>query len=187
VAEEEFEVRGAHEHALDHMAEHKAPLGQAIALFSAVLATLGAIVSLFGGHTQNEALYLKNEAVLLKAQASDQWAYYQSEDLKRHMAELGVALAPDKNPGLTADIAKYKGRAQALRQKAEDLDRRSTIADEESRKALAPHTKLAISMTALQIAIALASITALTGRRWLFWGAGIAALAGVLLGAAAWW
>ncbi len=187
MSEEEFEVKGHHETKLEEMAEGKAPLGQAIALFSAVLATLGAIVSLFGGHTQNEALYLKNEAVLLKAQASDQWAYYQAEDLKRHMAELGVTLSPARNPKLEADIVKYTGRAGTLRAKAEDLDRRSTAADEESRKALAPHTKLAISMTALQIAIALASITALTGRRWLFWGAGISALAGVILGALAWW
>jgi hypothetical protein len=186
VAEEEFEVRGAHETELERMAEGKAPLGQVIALFSAVLATLGAIVSLFGGHTQNEALYLKNEAVLLKARASDEWAYYQAEDLKRHMAELGVAIAP-RNPALASDVGKYAGRARALRRAAEDLDRRSVAADDASRKALAPHTKLAISMTALQIAIALASITALTGRRWLFWGAGVFASAGVILGLLAWW
>lgn len=184
---EEFEVKGAHETELERMAEGKAPLGQAIALFSAVLATLGAIVSLFGGHTQNEALYLKNEAVLLKAQASDAWAYYQAEDLKRHMAELGAMIASPRAPESTADVAKYAARARDLRVKAEALDRRSAIADDESRKALAPHTKLAISMTALQIAIALASITALTGRRWLFWGAGLFAAAGVILGVIAWW
>lgn len=40
--EEEFEVRGAHEEALEHAAEHGIGLGQEIALFSAVLATLGA-------------------------------------------------------------------------------------------------------------------------------------------------
>lgn len=186
MAEDEFEVRGRHEEALDEMAERHHPLGQAIALFSAVLATLGAIVSLFGGHTQNEALYYKNEAVLLKARASDAWAYYQAEDMKRHLAELGAATLPARAAGFAHDAERYRQRGAALRTQAEALDRRSEEADAESRHALAPHGKLALSVTALQIAIALASITALTGRRWLLWSAGLFALAGVLLGGFAW-
>ncbi|MFX4396875.1 DUF4337 family protein, partial [Acinetobacter baumannii] len=46
--------------------------------------------------------------------------------------------------------------------------------------------KLSVSMTFLQVAIALASITALTRRRWLFIGAALAALTGVALALAAW-
>ena len=68
--EEGFEIRGAHEEEIEERAHHREPLSQKIALFSAVLATLGAIVSFLGGHTQNDALYYKNEAVLMKARAS---------------------------------------------------------------------------------------------------------------------
>jgi len=93
---EEFEVRGEHEEAVESAAEHHHPLGQEIALFSAVLATFGAIVSFLGGHTQNEALYLKNEAVLMKARASDSWSYYQATSTKLHLAELGASLAPQR-------------------------------------------------------------------------------------------
>jgi len=85
-----------------------------------------------------------------------------------------------------ADIARYKARGAALKREATALDARSAAADLDSDKALRPHTKLALAVTAIQVAIALASITALTGRRWLLWVAGTAALVGALLAGMAW-
>ena len=189
--DDDFEVRGLHEQLSEERAAGGEAFDQRIALFTAILATLAAVTSFLGGHTQNEALLHKNEAVLIKAQASDAWGYYQAEDLKRHIAQMEVDLAP---PGFgatqmathRADIARYKARGTALKREAETLDRRSAAADGESDKALRPHTKLALAVTAIQVAIALASITALTGRRWLLWVAGAAALVGALLAALAW-
>jgi hypothetical protein len=178
MAEEEFEIRGAHEDALEREVEEERPLAQRIALFSAVLATLGAIVSFLGGHTQNEALYYKNEAVLLKARASDDWAYYQAEDIKAHLIEA--------THGSAADAVRYKARAQSLRRDAERLDAQSEEANAESVHALAPHTKLAMAMTAIQVAIALGSIAALTHRSWLLWGGGAFAAIGIATVALAW-
>lgn len=179
---EAFEVRGVHEDTVDHHAEHGHPLAQKIALFSAILATLGAVVSLLGGHTENDALYYKNEAVLMKARASDQWSYYQAEEVKRHIY---LATAPN-DPASAKRAADYATKSAALRAKAEEFDRKSDEADAESRREMRPHLKLAIAMTFLQIAIALASITALTRRRWLFAAAGLAAAGGVLLASLAW-
>ena len=180
---EEYEVRGHHETVLDHKAEEGEPLAQRIALFSAVLATIGAVVSLAGGHTESDALYSKNEAVLLKAQASDVWAYYQAEDLKRHLDEH----APDAaSPARRTSIARYTAKSGDLRAEAEALDRRSEEANAESGQAFRPHIKLAIAMTFVQIGIALASITALTRRRWLFALAASAAAVGCILALIAW-
>jgi hypothetical protein len=181
---EEFEVRGAHEAAVEHHAEHREPLAQRIALFSAILATLGAVVSLLGGHTENDALYYKNEAVLVKARASDSWSYYQAEEIKRHLYEVSAGDSP--TAALSKRISDYAAKSKQLRSKAEGLDRQSEAADEESRHAMKPHLKLAVAMTLLQIAIALASITALTRRRWLFGAAGIAAALGIALASVAW-
>ncbi|KQS48106.1 MULTISPECIES: DUF4337 domain-containing protein [unclassified Sphingomonas] len=189
--DDDFEVRGLHEQLSEERATGGEAFDQRIALFTAILATLAAVTSFLGGHTQNEALLHKNEAVLIKAQASDAWGYYQAEDLKRHIAQMEVDLAP---PGFgatqmathRADIARYKARGTALKREAETLDRRSVAADGESDEALRPHTKLALAVTAIQVAIALASITALTGRRWLLWVAGAAALVGALLAGLAW-
>ena len=181
---EDYEVRGAHEDAVDHHAEHGEPLAQQIALFSAILATIGAVVSLLGGHTQNDALYYKNEAVLLKAQASDAWSYYQAEEIKRHLVEATAPLT--HAPDAAGRIATYTARSRALQTQAEALDRRSAEADAESRHALRPHVKLSVAMTFLQIGIALASITALTRRRWLFVAAALSALIGSVLALVAW-
>ena len=181
---EEYEVRGVHEEVVEHHAEHREPLAQQIALFSAVLATIGAVVSLLGGHTQNDALYYKNEAVLLKARASDAWSYYQAEEIKRHLLEATAPLShDDKAPGR---IATYAARAHGLQAEAQTLDKRSEAADEESRHALRPHVKLSVAMTFVQIAIALASITALTRRRWLFVAAALSAVVGIVLTLVAW-
>lgn len=189
--DDDFEVRGLHERLSEERAASGEAFDQRIALFTAILATLAAVTSFLGGHTQNEALLHKNEAVLIKAQASDAWGYYQAEDLKRHIAEMEVDLAP---PGFDAtqmathraDIARYKARGARLKREAETLDRQSAASNAESDEALRPHTKLALAVTAIQVAIALASITALTGRRWLLWVAGAAALAGAVLAGLAW-
>ena len=189
--DDDFDVRGLHEQLSEERAAKGEAFDQRIALFTAVLATLAAVTSFLGGHTQNEALLHKNEAVLIKAQASDAWGYYQAEDLKRHIAQMEVDLAP---PGVDvarmatqrADIARYKARGAALKREATALDARSAAADSDSDEALRPHTKLALAVTAIQVAIALASITALTGRRWLLWVAGTAALVGALLAGMAW-
>ena len=181
---EEYEVRGAHEEAVEHHAAHREPLAQKIALFSAILATLGAVVSLLGGHTENDALYYKNEAVLMKARASDLWSYYQAEEIKRHLYEVTAGDTP--SPAMARHIKDYTVKSAQLRARAEGLDRQSEAADDESRHAMRPHLRLAVSMTLLQIAIALASITALTRRRWLFIGAGIAAFLGSTLAIIAW-
>lgn len=185
--EDEFEIKGHHEHQIDHAAEHHVPLAQMVAIFSAVLATAGAVVSFLAGHTQNEALYYKNEAVLLKAQASDKWSYYQTESGKQHVAELAVELVPAaRKEYFAAEVRKYSDKKAGLQREALALDARSEKANQESEHALAPHNKLAAAMTFIQIAIALASIAALTRRRWLLAGAAIGAVLGLVFAVAGW-
>jgi hypothetical protein len=53
-----------------------------IAITTAILAVLAAIVSLQAGTTINTALALKTEAVRLQSEASDQWAFYQAKGIK---------------------------------------------------------------------------------------------------------
>lgn len=180
-------VHGPHDHAVEHAAPHGG-LGQKVAIFTAILATVGAIVSFLGGHTQNEALYYKNEAVLKKTQASNQWNYYQAKSMKQNLAEFAAGLAADpaKAEKYAAEAKRYAEEKKAIQKEAESLEAQSKATNERAEHALHPHEKLAISMTLLQIAIALASITVLTERTWLLWGAAGSALGGVALGAIAW-
>jgi len=176
-------VHGPHDHAVEHEG-HKRGLGQQVAIFTAVLATVGAIVSFFGGDTQNKALLFKNEAVLERAEASDQWNFYQAKSMKQNLAELAAAINtdPKKVEFYQAEAKRYSAEKKEIEKDARKHEAASKKYNEMSEKALHPHHYLAISMTLLQIAIALASITVLTQKRWLLGGAALSALAGAILG-----
>lgn len=181
-----FHVHGAHEHAVEHEAEHGVGLSQYVAIFTAILASIGAVVSYEGGATQNEAMMYKNEAVLKKTQASDQWNFYQAKSNKGHLMELAADIAPtQKQIFYKQQIAKYNLEKQSIKLKAEALEVASEQANMQSERVMHPHHRLAQSMTLIQIAIALASITVLTRRKWLFSLAAIAAAGGIALWLAA--
>jgi cell division protein FtsN len=179
-------VHGAHDHAVEHEG-HKRGLGQQVAIFSAVLATVGAIVSFLGGHTQNNALLYKNEAVLKRAEASDQWNFYQAKSMKQNMAEIAAANSPDAKVAAkyAAEAQRYAAEKKQVEADAQKHERAFQEWNEKSEHALHPHHYLAMSMTLLQIAIALASITVLTQKRWLLAGAAVSALGGAALGVVA--
>ena len=180
-------VHGAHDHAVEHEA-HRSSLGQQVAIFSAVLATVGAIVSFFGGDTQNKAMLYKNEAVLERAEATDAWNYYQAKSLKQNMAEIAAASATDPKVAekWSAEAKRYAGEKKEQETQARKHEAAYKDWNHKSELALHPHHYLAMSMTLLQIAIALASITVLTQKRWLLYGAAIGALGGAVLGVIAW-
>ena len=176
-------VHGPHDHAVEHEAQ-KGGLGQQVAIFTAVLATVGAIVSFFGGDTQNNAMLFKNEAVLERAKASDQWNFYQAKSMKQNLAELAATIStdPKKAEFYQGEAKRYAKEKNEIAEDAKKHEKASDDWNEKSAHALHPHHYLSISMTLLQIAIALASITVLTQKRWLLYGAGVSALAGALLG-----
>ena len=179
---EGFHVHGAHDHAVEHQAQSGDSLAGQIAIFTAILASVGAIVSYQGGDTQNQAMLFKNEAVLKKAHASDQWNFYQAKSSKGHLMELAAEIAPaNKREYYRNQIEKYDREKKELKIKAEALEAESEKANEESEHAMHPHHRLAQSMTLIQIAISLASITVLTRKKWLFAVAGIAAAGGLVL------
>lgn len=180
MAEEEFHVHGLHEHAVEDQAHHqRTGLAQSIALFTAVLSTFGAAVSYEGGNTQTEALLYKNEAILNKTAAADQWAFYQSESSKAHLMEMMMDIGPtEKKAHYAEELARYQAHKDKIKANAEKLEKQAEEANATSRHYAKPHHKLSQALTFIQIAIALASITALTRKRWLLYVGGLAALIG---------
>ncbi|HQT81646.1 MAG: hypothetical protein B7Z60_04550 [Ferrovum sp. 37-45-19] len=180
--EDEFHVHGSHEHELEHQAGHGIPLAQQVAVFTAILASVGAVVSYLGSTAQNEALFHKNEAVLLKAHASDQWSYYQAKSMKGNL----VSIAQDFASGASKikyqnEAIRYEKEKALIKEKAESFESRSEEENKLAEKAFHPHHYLARAMTFLQIAIALASVTVLTNRKWLLIPTGIGAVIGITL------
>lgn len=175
MSEHGVHVHAAHDHALEHAAEHGDGLARQIAVFTAVLAAMGAMVGFLGGEAQKEALIYKNDAVLYKAHASDQWSFYQAKSTKQHIMSMAAQLAPeDRRAGFQKEADRYEGEKKDIKSKAEDFDRKSAEAEAESQHALQPHTRLELAMSIIQISIALASVTVLTRQRWLL----VAALSG---------
>lgn len=187
MSDQHFHVHGAHEHEVEHRGAHESGLPQQAAIFTAIMATLGAIVSYQGGATQNEAMLYKNEAVLKRTQASDQWNYYQAKSQKKNLATLGASLAttPDRVEQFRKDAERYEKEKEEIKAKAEALDKEAEESNKLAEERMHPHHRLAQSMTLLQISISLASITVLTRRRWLLWVGGAAAAGGIVLAALA--
>ena len=178
-------VHGAHDHAVEHEG-HKRGLGQQVAIFSAVLATAGAIVSFFGGHTQNNALLYKNEAAIKRTEASDQWNFYQAKSSKQNLAELGAALTTgEQQARYQSEVARYKKEKDEIMPEARKLEEASKVAEEKSEAAMHTHHRWAQAMTLIQIAIALAAITILTRQRAMGITAVLVAIVSVALGAMA--
>lgn len=181
--EEEYEVPSPHEKALDDAVESERDgLTQKIALMTAVLATVGALISYQSGSAQNQALFLKNQSILKQAEASDQWAFFQAKSVKSHIDDATAALAtdPEVKARFLADKAREDAEKLEIQVEAKKLQTESRKLGEESEARLKPHERLALALTFLQIAIALAAITVLTRRRWLLWGSVGSAVVGLL-------
>ena len=181
--EEEFEVPSPHERAVEEQTENLGNrLAQKIALMTAILATIGALISYQSGSAQTEAMFLKNESILKQAEASDQWAYYQAKSVKSHIAEAtaDTALSPEVRAKYVAQLAQLGKEKAAIQADAKKLQEQSRSLGEESEAKLRPHERLALAMTFIQIAVALAAITVLTRRAWLLWGSVTAAGVGII-------
>jgi hypothetical protein len=177
-----FHVHGAHEHEVEHQAHHGPGLAQYIAIFTAILATLGAAIGYMVATTLNNAMLYKNEAVLKKAEASDQWNFYQAKSSKGHLMEMAADLVTGKKAEHYRELAaRYDQEKKEIKAKAEALEAESKKANDTSAELMHPLHLSEQAMTLIQISISLASITALTRRRWLFVVAGVSAAASVVL------
>jgi len=129
-----------------------------VALTAALLAVFAAMTSLLAGHHANEAL-------IEQIQASDRWAYYQSKGIKSSVLEGKIELlrALEKEPSAKDEekLREYKVQQKEI----EDIAREKEKSSDEH---LRVHNILARAVTFFQIAIAIAAISILTRRKWLW-------------------
>jgi hypothetical protein len=140
-----------------------------VALSTAILAAVTAIVSLHAGSTINEALVLKSEATALQARASDQWAFYQAKGIKSAIAVSSAnAYAAAGRPApdsLRAQAARYLGQQAGIQADAKKLEAERDAKSEEADVLLARHHHFAFAVALLQVAIALGAVAALTQQK----------------------
>lgn len=165
-----------------HVPHHSGSEGLAmpVAVFTAIVATLGGIVGHEANHIANDAILYKNEAVLKKTEAANQWAYYQSVSTKSHLMELAKQLtAAQAHPGYDEKLAKYAQQKEEIQAKASALEQQVNTADAKSAALREPRQNLFLALALFQIAISVAGVTVLTRQVWLFIVAAAGALGGI--------
>ena len=189
-----FHVHGPHDHELEHAKQqaagghgHKADsLTNQIALFTAVIATVGALFAYMAGATQANAGLYKNNAAIKKTEASNQWNYFQAKSTKQALAEASRDLAPaERREAYQAKIDRYEKEKNDIKSEAEKIEAEGKTWDKKSDEQMHLHHRWAQATTVLQVSIALAAIALLTRRRWLEWGMYGTGALGVAIGAAA--
>jgi hypothetical protein len=155
---------------LNELKEHAAhakedPSLAPISVTMAVLAVLVAVVTLLGHRAHTEE-------VVLQAKASDQWAYYQAKNIRRHEDEIFSDLASVQTTTDAAALAKlrekysseatrYKDDQKEIEDKAREME--AEVATERNRA-----DRYDLAEVFLEVGLVITSITLLSGRR-LFW------------------
>lgn len=189
-----FHVHGPHDHELEHAQQgghgHEGGHGSSggminqIAMFTAIIATVGAIFGYMGGATQANAGIFKNNAAIKKTEASNQWNYFQAKSTKQSLAEMSRDLATkdEDRAKYQAKVDRYEKEKNEIKAVAEKLEAEAAAWDTQSDEQMHQHHRWAQSTTVLQVSIALAAIALLTKKRWLEFAMIIAGGAGVIVG-----
>ena len=192
-----FHVHGPHDHELEHATQHAAEHGEGahgsggminqIAMFTAVVATVGAMFAYMGGATQANAGLYKNNAAIKKTEASNQWNYFQSKSTKQSLAEVSrdLTVGEAEKAKYQSKIDRYEAEKKAIEADARRIEAESKDWDEKSDVQMHQHHRWAQATTALQVSIALAAIALLTRKKWLEWAMLGTAAMGVVVGALA--
>jgi hypothetical protein len=140
-----------------------------VSVTMAILAVLVAVVSLLGHRASTEQ-------VVLQGKSTDQWAYYQAKNIRRHTDELFLDLTSvEPAADATALIklrekyseenSRYKDEQKDIEEKARELENE---VDSERKRA----DRFDLAEVFLEIGLVITSITLLSGRR-MFWGLGV--------------
>jgi hypothetical protein len=174
------ELNELQEHA-EHAREH--PDLAPVTLTMAVLAVLVATVSLLGHRTHTEEIILQNKV-------TDQWAYYQAKNIRRHNDELFADLTTviaSKDAEAAAKLhEKYRAEADRYKDDQKELDAKARELEKDADLTRRKADRFDLGEVFLEIALVITSITLLSGRR-IFWYFGLfMATAGIVVAASAW-
>ena len=151
-----------------------------ISVTMAILAVLVAIVTLLGHRAHTEE-------VVLQAKSSDQWAYYQAKNIRRHTDELFTDLtsvqATTDAAALTKLREKYSGEASRYKDEQKEIEDKAREMEAEVTHERNRADRFDLAEVFLEIGLVITSITLLSGRR-IFWAMGIVlGVVGIVLAA----
>ena len=170
----------------EHAAESR--LNGFIALFVAVVATFMALCNVKDGNVVQAMQQSQAKQV-------DQWNFYQSKSTKQHIAEnsaemlrvqleMNAGLKPDARARVEAKVAALEAAAKKYEKEKEQIKAEAEQAGKDYDAMNVHDDQFDLAEACLSVGIALAGITALTKKRWLFGVACAFAAFGILFGLA---
>jgi len=167
------ELQELHEQA-EH-AQHRPDLAP-VTLTMAVLAVVVATVSLLGHRAHTEEVVLQNRV-------SDQWAYYQAKNIRRHsdeqIADLAGAMATKDAETAAKLREKYVAEADRYKDEQKELDSEARKLEEETGQERKRADRFDLGEVFLEIALVVTSITLLSGKRTFWYGGVVMGVAGL--------
>lgn len=143
-----------------------------VSVTMAILAVMVAVASLLGHRAHTEE-------IVLQSKVTDQWAFYQAKNMRRHVDELFTDLtavqATTDKAALDKLRAKYGDEASRYKDDQKDLESEARSLEAEILIQMKKADRYDLAEVFLEIGLVITSITLLSGRR-LFW------LLGMLLG-----
>jgi hypothetical protein len=161
MSEELNELQEHAEHAKDD------PTLAPVSLTMAVLAVMVAVITLLGHRAHTEE-------VVQQAKASDQWAYYQAKNIRRHEDEMFVDLTSVQAPtdALAKLRDKYSGEATRYKDEQKEIEDKAHEMEAEVTTVRGRADRFDLAEVFLEVGLVITSITLLSGRR-IFWYLGI--------------
>lgn len=157
------------------------PSSAPVTVTMAILAVLVAAVSLLGHRAHTEEL-------LHQTKATDQWAYYQAKDVRRHTYELFIdetsIFALQNSDQIEKLKEKYVREVERYRDEQKEIEAEAQKLEDEVKREQRRADRFDLGEVMLEAALVICSITLLTRKR-IFWGLGsVLGLAGLATGVA---
>ena len=156
---------------LQENAEHgrENPSLAPISVTMAILAVFVAVVSLLGHRSHTEELLMQNRA-------TDQWAYYQAKNIRRHNYEMSLdllSLIEFKDKEQAGKIReKYQKEADRYTKEQAEIEEQAKDFEGESGSAQRKADRFDLGEVFLEIALVISSLALLSRKRF-FWFLGI--------------
>jgi hypothetical protein len=158
-------------HELQEHAEHGKhdPSLAPVSLTMAVLAVLVAVVSLLGHRAHTEE-------IVLQTKSTDQWAFYQAKNIRRHNDEFFMdltSLTPASDAAAVAKLReKYSQEAERYKDEQKEIENEARKLESEFSVERNRADRFDLAEVFLEIGLVITSITLLSGRR-MFWHLGM--------------
>ena len=140
-----------------------------VSLSMAVLAVLVAVAALLGHRAHTEEL-------VLQTKSTDQWAYYQAKNIRRHNDEFFVDLTsvtPTTDAVALGKLRdKYSQEAGRYKEEQKDIEAEARKLEQEVSTERNRADRIDLAEVFLEVGLVITSITLLSGRR-IFWHLGI--------------